>query len=531
MGVHVALTIDAAAIEPSAWYELYRLARELLMAHPGGLLSEHHEQRHGLTRRILSRRIEHEADHPTGRHLRVCGDLESLMTAESLRLYADIGHYRSAEGQGEDQRDHRDLLHRMLDDAPGLVRLAVRTQGFPYHVAVLAIAMLAESRLPGRALVSGDIDPMVCREAADLLAKQLGIRVALPLLVDAERLYDKLIGETPTSHAIDPYLRAVASEEDGLRVLWARVPHDWMQLWLARHVGRDRGQTGPELTRGLQSWLAVTQDLAGLIKALALRPDGPRWDPRRLALALVSTGITLAPQRIPGLDRLDRPETIPLSVYSRFGNDMLDRLGMSARACRYRLGVEPVVACLEASLGDPDQTCRAIIERETALLARRLHALGAWATRVSLELEQEEADSDVGSLLRHRAREPISAGGQHLLQRVSRHVARIWRDWQAASTSRHGRGAEDRPRRIIRAVEHRDLVLTERAWAWIDVEADPRMLDLLLLLLTQDDRQALLSTGMTRALCEHRELCQRLLGSVLAQVAADDVRRGRSIRH
>lgn len=527
MGIHVALTIDAAAIEPSAWHELYRLARELLMAHPAGLLSEHHERRHGLTRRILSRRIEHEVDDPAHRHLSVCGDLESLMTAESLRLYADIGHYRTTE-----QRcDHRNLLHRMLDEAPGLVSIAVKTQGFPYHVAVLAIAMLAESRLPGRALVSGDIDPMVCREAADLLARQLDIRATLPLLVDAERLYDQLIGETPTGDAIDLYLRTVASEADGLRVLWARVSRDRMVGWLARHVARRCRHTGPELTRTLQSWLEVTQDLAGLIQALALRRDGPCWGRLRLASALVSTGVTLAPRRITGLARLDRPETLPLSVFSQVGNDMLDRLGMSARTCRYRLGIEPVIACLEASLDDPDHTGRAIIEQETALLARRLHALGTWAIRVSLELEREEADGDAGSLLRHRAAEPISPSEARLLQRCGTGLARLWRDWQVASASAHGLHARDRRRRVIQVVEHRDLVLTERAWGWIDAEGDQRMLDLLLLLLTQDDQQALLSTEITRAICEHRELCQRLLSDVLAQVAADDVMSGRSFRH
>ncbi len=491
------------------------------------LLSERHERRHALTRRVLSRRIEYGVNDPTRRHLRVCGDLESLMTAESLRLYADIRHYRT----DEQRCDQRDLLHRMLDEVPGLVRLAVKTQGFPYHVAVLAIAMLAESRLPGRALVSGHIDPMVCREAADLLARQLGIRVALPLLVDAERLYDTLIGAIPTGDAIDLYLRAVAGEEDGLRVLWARVPRDRMVGWLARHVARGCRHPGPELTRSLQSWLDVTRDLTGLISALALRPDGPCWGPRQLASALVATGVTLAPRRIPGLDRLDRPETLPLSVYSQVGNAMLDRLGLSARACRNRLGIDPVVACVERSLADPDQTCRATIEHETALLTRRLRELGAWTIRVSLELEREEADGDAGSLLRHRAAEPISPGEARLLQHCGTDLAKIWRDWQVASASAHGLDARDRRQRVIQVVEHRDLVLTERAWGWIDVEGDPRMLDLLLLLLTQGHQQALVSTGMMRALCEHRELCQRLLACVLAQVAADDVRRGESIRH
>lgn len=57
------------------------------------------------------------------------------------------------------------------DDTSGPVRVfGDKTQGYPYHFAVLAAAMLIEERFPRDAMVWGDIDDGQAEEAARLAA-------------------------------------------------------------------------------------------------------------------------------------------------------------------------------------------------------------------------------------------------------------------------------------------------------------------------------------------------------------------------
>src|SRR5699024_5912617 len=100
----------------------------------------------------------------TGWH--IFGDLESMMTAESVKLVKDrkfYRHKRTDDGyddilakqifretdSGWEQYEKRDFGEMQVFDG--------KTQGYPHHVYLLAIACLIESRLPEHAIVYGDI--------------------------------------------------------------------------------------------------------------------------------------------------------------------------------------------------------------------------------------------------------------------------------------------------------------------------------------------------------------------------------------
>ena len=108
--------------------------------------------------------------------------------------------------------------------------------------------------------------------------------------------------------------------------------------WLATLIASYEGRITLGVTTALRHWLNVTEDLDGLIEALSSGLAGVRLAPADLASALVSTGVTLAPQRAAGLEGLARSDAVPDSVYSQFGNAMLDASALGARNCRYRLG-------------------------------------------------------------------------------------------------------------------------------------------------------------------------------------------------
>jgi len=506
MGVYVHLSICPEGIEPTAWKDFYRQAREFFTGHPYGLCGLRRERIKGTSRLVYSRQLEHEPDDPAQRHLRISGDLASMTNAESFCLYEDIGHYRTSSQPD----DCTDFLHSVIEGDHGVAVFSEKTQGRPYHLAVLAVAILAERLFPGRALVSGDINLDQCREAMAALEEQCGICVPLPLLVDVDRLYAALVAPAPSLEAIVGYVYAAgANPEDRIRVLQRHLPRETLLDWLASQLGEYEGAVTLGVIRSFRDWVNAVGDLEGLIDAACFRSGGPKLAPDQLASALVSTGVTLDSQRLDGLDRLDRPAATPDSVYSQFGNAMLDMMGASARNCRYRLGVAAVVACLRERFPDQGDACRELIERKTVALVQQLGDLGAWATRTRDHADSDAETGDGESFVRHLSGDPLSPGQELVLDTFGARLGPVWAVWQSGLVERVGNAVEARHRLLLRAAEHRSLALTENGWAWIDVERDVEILDLLLLLISEHDN-AEIFVNVRRGLLEHRDLCDAL---------------------
>ena len=66
---------------------------------------------------------------------------------------------------------------------------------------------------------------------------------------------------------------------------------------------------------------------------------------------------------------------------SLLGNALLDAMGLTARQCRTRLGTAAVIAHLQRFFPEQAETCRRIIESDTAALKQRLAELGHWVER------------------------------------------------------------------------------------------------------------------------------------------------------
>ena len=512
MGVYIHLSIEAERIDAAEWKTFYAEARDFLTAHPDGILGLRRESIEGTERVVLSRCIEHDQDDSSRRHLHVCGDLNSLMTGESFLLYEDIRHYQAGRAD-RSSGEGADLLSRVLAGEHGRMVFSEKTQGQPYHFAILAVAILCEWRFPERALVNGDINAAQCAESIAMLAEHCGIRPSLPLLFDTERLCAAVVEPEPSVASIGRYLDTVIDTEDALRVLHKRLAPDILVEWLAREAAAYEGNVTLGVTRTFRIWIDSTQDLDGLIQAACLRDAGPRWTPAQLASALVSTGLTREPEPIDGLDRLDRPDSVPSSVYSQFGNAFLDMAGLSARNCRYPLGADAVIACLRQHFPDDAETCAQIIERETAALTQDLRGLGQWAERTTQASLRDVETGDGESFVRYRPGDVLSTVQEAMLSQLGTAIASTWASWRAQLDDAMQSDLPKRHRRLIEMINDAGITLTERAWAWIDAEEDLAMLDLLLLLMAKDDNTLFLA-NLRRGFGEHRDLCLILQGYI-----------------
>lgn len=510
MGVNVCLDILPEGIDPEDWSCFYDQARRLLAEHRPRLASLRRQRIGDATRLVYSRVTEHDPEDPGRRSLRVCGDLESMETAESFVLYGDLAHYGAPSGMPPAAGAPADILAVHLAGGPTARVYSEKTQGYPYHRAVLGVAVLAEARFPGHALASGDITAAQCAEAAQDIADRLGMRVSIPVLVDAERLFTRLVGDAPGPASIERYVAAyVGPQEEAIRVAARRAPREAVLNWLAGCASSGDGQLTLGIIWLFRDWLDATGDLDGLIDAAALRFGGPRFEPGQLARGLVSSGVSLDAERIAGLDRLDRPAAAAPSVPSLLGNALLDAMGLTARQCRTRLGTAAVIAHLQRFFPEQAETCRRIIESDTAALKQRLAELGHWVERSGERAEQDVELGDGESFIHRRTGDPLSPLQDGVLRELARALRPNWDFMRAELRERMGEDVTERRKVLMRLAEHRQLALTESGWAWIDAEADLELLDLLMLLLADERRECLL-VNLRRGLFEHRDLCEHL---------------------
>lgn len=124
------------------------------------------------------------------------GDYETMHTAEGFFLLRDMV-------QEDYESDAGDALLGVLpaylsydwDDSRcnHIYRVwGAKTQGEPYHIYLLAIACLIESRLGDKAFVYGDITKAQCERAVELANMHLSELITLPARCDMERLWKRV---------------------------------------------------------------------------------------------------------------------------------------------------------------------------------------------------------------------------------------------------------------------------------------------------------------------------------------------------
>lgn len=129
------------------------------------------------------------------------GDYETMHTAEEYFLSRDMIEEKDYEADAGDAL--LGLLPGYLDYDEGDSRFGHtykiwggKTQGEPYHIYILAIACLIESRLGNKAFVYGDITRAQCERAVELANMHLSEPINIPARCDMDCLR-KRVSELP----------------------------------------------------------------------------------------------------------------------------------------------------------------------------------------------------------------------------------------------------------------------------------------------------------------------------------------------
>jgi hypothetical protein len=190
MGLFVFLYAQIDKIPAKEWQIAFDESLELLKAYPLPLVGlKWDSTTYG--RRAMYAPVDLRDDDKHGQHWRVEGDARSGNHGETFRLKRKV----IAEGTGAN--DTHDVLWQDKEDIDdyrghGQRILHGKTQGYPFHYAMLAAAMLFESRFPERALVLGDITPEQAESVLDWSQGILKSPLELPIVMNEKRLWSRL---------------------------------------------------------------------------------------------------------------------------------------------------------------------------------------------------------------------------------------------------------------------------------------------------------------------------------------------------
>lgn len=199
MGIFIHLKISKA-VKKEEWDKVYEETLQLVSAFP--LADMTTVKCRGIDTLCLVPAKEREYKYGWNKEkTRICwravGDYETMNTAEEYSLSKDLVLEEDYEADAGDAMmgvlpcylnyDFDDPKCNHTHDIWGC-----KTQGEPYHIYLLAIACLIESRLGDRAFVYGDITRGQCERAVELANKYLTKPINIPHRCDMEKLRERV---------------------------------------------------------------------------------------------------------------------------------------------------------------------------------------------------------------------------------------------------------------------------------------------------------------------------------------------------
>ena len=199
MGIFINMTISSS-VTKDEWQSVYRESLRLVNAFP---FAERREVPiRGIKTKCLVPTREREDRYGwNDEKVRIGwftdGDYESLCTAEDYYLPRDLVKDDTYDPDAPDAMFS--MLPSCLDynwNDPRFQRCyelwGMKTQGEPYHMYLLAVACMIESRLDSKAYVYGDITIGQCRKAVEMANRHLDKKIDLPTRCDPERLLKRI---------------------------------------------------------------------------------------------------------------------------------------------------------------------------------------------------------------------------------------------------------------------------------------------------------------------------------------------------
>lgn len=516
MGVYVNLDIDPGQVLAKDWQRVYDDTLRLFQSHPSEILGLGEREVCGQALLVYTRGLEKVWD--GRRAYTVVGDGQSLRFGESFRMPRELLELPHANDRLGARSSGGDIVLEDPEEGYGTRVFGEKTQREPFHIPVLAAAMVAETALAPAAVVSGDIDELEAREARRCVRELLGRRVSIPVLLDAPALLDRLSARFTGPALVDALLhRFIGEQSRGLAAALRGVGGADARKWTRAAVARRGAEWQWQPAMVVSAWLAATGDIAGLCRVACLGV-APPLSPKTLAREIAGSGALLSPTLRRRAVRLLRAPLPDHELGALIARESLWSLKVLEAP---HTGLGPLEAGL--SLAFPGRgseltaVARAAGAEIDAVVGRICDLIDEAAER---QQRAPERGLELGELARVRDAADLTSQGRRQLAVFVRALSERCRAARSGRPSLDdqlsGLGAARARRLLALRLAEAGPTLTGRAWDWIERERDREVLGFLV-------RLGVFQPGREEGLLLRRALFEsRGLSRVAVEMAADE---------
>jgi hypothetical protein len=538
MGVYVLLEIIPEDISPDEWADVYRESLELLKSYQGGLMGRAKKQIGSTEVLVHSRELEHEKQDPEKRKWHVVGDFASKQTGESFILYYDLHHYGKRRNQkpleGDDilfhtrDSDNDSDSHSNSDSGRKTVSVFdSKTQGCPYHIPILAAAMLIEDRFPQYALVSGNINLAQAEEAGNWAQSVLKRKIALPIRVQGKALFQRLARFRQGDALIKAFnLLFIGTSEEQYAVIFELADKALVKRWFLHELKDCKSPSQIGAIELYINWLNATDATDGALKTLCemacLDAEGPKFDPVEFARGLAGTWVTIEQSSFEFLGIFSHKEDEIETPYTQFGQFFLDA-GLTGRKIRCHISHDRVMSILSNLFPEQAAQMEQALRSRVDSIRQDLSEMRGPAEKFIQKVEEEPKEEGeegleseveiVDNLIYFDPTQPLSDSKRFILRAFAYGICEFRKKINQLGEDAlmvYEGPSELLVERIARACSRQGIVLTEDAWEWIICEKDKTMLQFLITLTLINNNELKFST-MRKATLENRDLAQEIM--------------------
>ncbi len=362
MGTYIGLSLQPSKITQQEWEMVYEESLILLRAYPFADIQE--KRYFGTTIPVY---VKSEEKTETSQHWSTCGDLSSKRYAESFKLYRNIINYK----KGLKEWNGLDII--LEDDSDFIVEIFdSKTQGLDYHLYILAIAMLIESRFPMYALVGGNIDYKQCVRAKEWADKHLSAPIDIPARVDYAAILFR------SSHNEDDHDKIKALEkwlitdhEKFFEIIYDNFSEKTFQSWFLAEL---KGYSSPCQLGSIKlliCYLNKVKDIPTLINLSCIHDAGPKYSPEEMIKAVARTWVSIPREKFTFLGVFDKVEGHPTIVERQFGTVMMD-LMFSGREIETYISQNEVLSSFSFFYPELVELPEVIFEKEKSEIESKL---------------------------------------------------------------------------------------------------------------------------------------------------------------
>lgn len=523
MGTYINLSMLTSNISKLEWEQVYEESLKLVHAFPFADVDERKFCGYKLPVYVKStERISSD------RHWSIRGDLKSKRFAETFKLYKDISHYQSGQSESSD----KDILFE--EDRLMIDVFNSKTQGYEYHLYILAIAMLIESRLPNNALVSGNIDYDQCVKAKNWADQYLSSPIEIPVRVDVDKLLsrtDHFKNEIEQVQFINKWL--IADQEEKFKVIYNRFVRNSFLEWFGDELKAYSSPNQLGALKLLIYFINITADLNDLLDLLCKSKNGPQFSDSEVIRAIARTWVCLPREKFSFLNVFAKVSGHPEVIERQFGSVMLDMM-FSGREMNIYIPLTEVAKILEEYLTHPVTEIESMLKQEISKIEEQLLAFHN-QIRPVLEITEASTEdnmflADEDAFLYYDGSTIVLTDEQELTLKAIAYSIKTF-------LNREGEGALEeffsvplaKLKLILAAFinEKFNMILTEQAWRWIEKTDDPLLVKILLVKVIIDDANNLnhvkSHSDIRKAMFENKLFTQRIIQFMGDKTIMEDI--------